>query len=44
MESELVILGIGGLIGFVAGMNWAEWSRARFDGKKAMKSRKDHRK
>lgn len=43
MESELVILGVGSLIGFFAGVNWAEWSRARFDGKKAMKGRKDHR-
>lgn len=43
MESELVILGIGGIIGFFAGTNWAEWSRARFDGKKAMRQRKDHR-
>jgi len=43
MESELVTLGIGGLIGFLAGRNWAEWHRARSDGRKAMKARKDHR-
>jgi len=43
MESELVTLGIGALIGFLAGRNWAEWHRARSDGRKAMKARKDHR-
>jgi len=39
-----VILGIGGINGFFAGANWAEWSRARSDGEKAMRSHRDHRK
>jgi hypothetical protein len=45
MESDVVLvaMGIGAVIGFFAGRNWAEWSRAKFDGEKAMKARKDHR-
>jgi hypothetical protein len=46
MESDVVLvsMGIGAVIGFFAGRNWAEWHRARVDGQKAMRSRKDHRK
>jgi hypothetical protein len=45
MESDVVVvsMGIGAVIGFFAGRNWAEWSRAKSDGEKAMKNRKDYR-
>jgi len=45
MESEalLLVLAIGTVIGFLAGRNWAEFARARHDGRKSMRSRRDYR-